>query len=442
MITPEAIGLPRLAPSPPASRNVATSFGREGELVPLPPGRGAMTPRLALGRVLTGELEPSGAFAAAGLSPEAFIDRAMGEGCAGLLLQAMEGSACEWKRSVMDVLRGAVNRDAARVLRTLHASERILAGMAASGVDVLVLKGVALHATVYSSPGLRPLTDLDLLVRPKDVPRAVAVLTGLGCQRGMDLIRADFFPTYYYETEFLSPPPAHLRIDLHVQPLRPPRYARLMPVEAMWEDSQRVTLGRAPLLIPSPERMLIHLAAHAAFHGCSRLIWLHDLRAQAACYARSLDWSRFVERTCAWRLTAAVRSAFDAAEHFLGPILPEPIRDDLHRRSAGWADRVVLRSAPREAGSPLRTVLVHLLTTPGLRWKWGYALAHLLPSTEHLRQSYARRHFGWTTVAHANRLLRHAQALIKVLRGPFRGRRKSPAVPPAAANVAWGPINR
>ncbi|MCO6439420.1 MAG: nucleotidyltransferase family protein [Phycisphaerae bacterium] len=378
-------------------------------------GKQATGLRSTLAAVIRGEQIAARACEDSGCDVSELVQHAIREGCAGLLLRAVEAGGEEFDKAAMRSLRRAASLDGANALRVLHASQRVIAVLNGAGVPALVLKGVSLHAMVYDRPDLRPVSDLDLLVRPEKAERAAATLVALGCHRGMDLIHPEFFPRYYYEAEFLSPPPENLRIDLHVRPFRPPRYARLMPDDAMWKGADSVGRGDGRMLAPSPERMLIHLAAHAAFHGCSRLIWLYDLKAFLAVHGDRMDWELFLRLAGEWKLAGAVRSGIDEAESLFGGLVPARVRAALNEVSVSWADRLVLRSAPCEAGSPLRSVLVHLLTTPGTRWKLGYALVHVVPSREHLREAYSGRHFGWTFVAQLLRLMRHLRRLVQSL---------------------------
>ncbi|HDN64899.1 MAG TPA: hypothetical protein ENF23_01160, partial [Methanosarcinales archaeon] len=49
-----------------------------------------------------------------------------------------------------------------------------------AGIDVIVLKGGALAETVYRDIGLRPFSDVDILVREEDLQRAKEVMTKIG----------------------------------------------------------------------------------------------------------------------------------------------------------------------------------------------------------------------------------------------------------------------
>ena len=57
---------------------------------------------------------------------------------------------------------------------------KLLSMLQAGGIPVIVLKGAALAETVYENVALRPMNDVDLLVRKEELDRTEAVLFDLG----------------------------------------------------------------------------------------------------------------------------------------------------------------------------------------------------------------------------------------------------------------------
>ncbi|MGH3952126.1 MAG: nucleotidyltransferase family protein, partial [Pseudonocardiaceae bacterium] len=102
------------------------------------------------------------------------------------------------------------------VLRVLSL-ERALIGLvdllAASAIEVRVLKGAAVAHLDYARPGLRAFVDLDVLVRPADIDRAVRVLSGAGFTRTLAEPRPGFDRRFDKGTTLLSP--ARYELDLH-----------------------------------------------------------------------------------------------------------------------------------------------------------------------------------------------------------------------------------
>ncbi len=283
--------------------------------------------------------------------------------------------------------------------------EKVATEFNRAGIPLMALKGAALNMTIYDRLDERPMSDLDLLIRPEHVEVAFALLESAGCLRGQSLVREDFFPRFHYETEFNAGHIFHMRIDLHVRPFRPLRWGRLNPTEAMWARAEPMQIGRAQVLIPSVEDMLVHLAAHSALHGNCRPMWLADIKRWADARRSEICWEQFLIAVRAGGLALPVREAIEAAEHGLGEVCPPSIRRRLARIGVGWRDRLALWQAPRDAYHPVAHVAVDTLCTPGWRFRLGYLCAVLVPDRGHMQEWYCRNHWGWLACAHLLRLL-------------------------------------
>ena len=345
-------------------------------------------------------------------------------GLAGLVLAHGDRRGTSFPLWVRDILHDSASRVAADNLHMMHELERVLVAFNGSGIPVMLLKGAALNLTVYSSADQRPMSDLDLLVRPADARKALRLLDELGCRRGMGLVRDDFFPKFHYEVEVIVPSVRPVRIDLHARPLRPLRVSRTMPDEAIWANARETRIASATVMIPRVELHFIHLAAHAAFHGCSRLIWLNDIKRLVESHGETLDWGFIAARCREWRLSCAVREAIHQAEKQFGPICPIKFVEQLDEVRPSWRDRLTLWHAPRDGGSPIGQVLCNLLCTPGIRFRLGYLAALSFPGRKHLSEVYRRRHVGWPFCAH---LWRAVRALGRTAMLPLAWRRSSPA---------------
>ena len=287
----------------------------------------------------------------------------------------------------------------------MHLLERIAGEFNRAGVPLMVLKGAALNLALCEGPGDRPMSDLDLMVRVEHSDRASTVLEQLGCRRGVSHVREDFFPRFHYEMEYRAGRTWPLRIDLHVRPFRPLRYAGVVGPEAFWSRAEPVRIGEATVLVPAPGDMLIHLAAHAAVHGFSRGQWLKDVHRWAFAYRDRIDWDEFISAVREWRLAAAVQAAADRVEDEIGRVCPDGMRQRLFALGSSWRDRLALAQAPRDAGHPAAHVLVNLLCTPGWRFGLAYLRSMLIPDSVHMGEWYSQRHIGWLPVAHLLRLL-------------------------------------
>jgi hypothetical protein len=346
-----------------------------------------------------------------------FAEKACQLGVAGLILESARNHGIDLPKAVLDRLTRQATLVAANNLRARAALEPLFEGLNQAGIEVMLLKGAALNRSMYARPDLRPMTDVDLLIKPQDVPSTTALLKSAGCRRGFDLIRDDFFPKYHYEAEFLTDSTNPVRIDLHARPFRPLRVSRTMPDDAFFDDAACVQWGNAEALIPSTENMLIHLTAHAAFHGCSRLLWLYDIHRFLLTCSNKVDWDRFLKRAETWRLSLAVWEGIHSATKFFGKSCPETVLRTLAGQRTTWRDRLTLRSAPDDARSPVVHVAVNLICTPGTKFKLGYIAALLLPGRNHLAHVYPFRHAAWVPCAH---LWRMSRAVLRICTLPLQ----------------------
>jgi len=139
-------------------------------------------------------------------------------------------------------------------------AEQILRCLADASVRTLALKGLALGASVYDSPGLRTVSDLDILVPGKDLFRAMEALKrhGLRAGPGEPSAPADlrgnhalgFYPSKRHEPS----------IDLHWHVLASARGDD--DDVSFWSAARPLMIGSTPTLSLCPEDQLLHVLVH------------------------------------------------------------------------------------------------------------------------------------------------------------------------------------
>ena len=333
------------------------------------------------------------------------IKAALKSRTAGLFLQAIQKLSLNIDADHERMLQVQATHAAGENLGAVQTFATLAARLDEAGIPFLLLKGAALNLSTYDRPELRPMTDIDILIRPSDVSAADQVLMSAGCRAGRPLVRRDFYPRYYYEREYQIPGPPRCRLEIHAHLFRPLRYMQTVPVEGMWDDPIRAKLGGVDVLLPSNENMVIHLAAHSTIHGNARLLWLYDIFRFVKAHTDGIDWKRVQEKATAWSLSLAV---YRALSHTADLFDDSKLRDQVAGFSchALWRDRLVLAQAPRDSAHPLAHIAVNVLTTPGVRFRLGYMWAVLFPDRDHMGGVYPWRHPGWPACAHLWRLAR------------------------------------
>jgi hypothetical protein len=153
---------------------------------------------------------------------------------------------------------------ARRLLETLSGTIRALRAV---GVEVVALKGAALAFFHYPDPGLRPMGDLDLLLRdPRDLARATVALTGAGWRTLFDTPRHRVFAR---EDERVARPATEdpdnpIRLEIHTS-FRLPVLGRVYDASAeLGAEAEVRDLGGTPIAVAAGPSLVRHLLFHAA----------------------------------------------------------------------------------------------------------------------------------------------------------------------------------
>ena len=106
-------------------------------------------------------------------------DLAVTEGLEGLLYHRCASEGVEVPAEVYYTWRTGYWVWATDNFAALQALKSVLAELVRQGVEAIVLPGVPLLA-FYPDPGCRPMDDIDLLVRPEQMPIAAVALVEMG----------------------------------------------------------------------------------------------------------------------------------------------------------------------------------------------------------------------------------------------------------------------
>ncbi len=198
---------------------------------------------------------------------------------------------------------------------------------------MLVLKGMALAEPVYGNPALRPMDDIDLLVRREDAPRARAALTDLGYEAPS--FDGDF--RRRAATVFLpsSKRSARQKLDIHWA-LVDDRYgpAAYRWADGAWGRAREFSVGGASARALSPADALIHGCVHlAVHHGLRGLLWHCDLAMMARVWRDEIEWEGLVDWVVEARLRGVVFAALSCADAMLGFGVPASVFSRLRPRS-------------------------------------------------------------------------------------------------------------
>jgi hypothetical protein len=207
-------------------------------------------------------------------------------GIAPLLYQTLRRLPAwdELPQSIRTYLQNYYELNGERLGILMAELQAILKSARQAGMRVLPLKGAILATHYYQAQALRPMADLDLLVRPSDLYRMGRLLRQLGYRDMLSSLRHQRFLLTRRGLQITSLDREHpdnpyvVEIHTAVEEEFPGCHYRI--TDDLWNQSEPAQFGDAPGRLVNPPALLEHLLIHGArdlFDHHARLIQLYDM---------------------------------------------------------------------------------------------------------------------------------------------------------------------
>lgn len=160
------------------------------------------------------------------------------------------------------------------------------------GVDVVVLKGVALALTYYETPALRPMVDVDILIRPRDLGTTMRALEALGWMPRAPLPQNHV--RRRREVDYRGPADERLDVHWHLHPALMGPGDGITNDEPFFARAVPLKVGTATSAMLDPTDQFLHVLVHGASTGWrTHPLWVADAVTMIE-RGPELDGDRFV----------------------------------------------------------------------------------------------------------------------------------------------------
>lgn len=313
------------------------------------------------------------------LDQKRLCNLALSEGVAGIVADRLNRDCPQRGLGCPDQLREEAQHAFARGGAFWAEALRLRAGLESAGIAALLLKGAALLATVYRGRlSLRPLSDIDLLVRPQDLPVVDRLLRRHGLAPHSE-------GSLFYLNRKLA-------VDLHLdligaERIRNRACACRMDLAAVWSASRPWPEGGSPsaggFRLLSPVHQFLHLSVHALKHSFSRLIWFADL---------ALTWQqanprRVLEQAAEFRMERPLLYALRGLRDLLGLNSVEPCLARLPRPNS--LEEFFLGRMVRRRNCSLGGV-VQACSVPDWKGRFSYLAESAFPRRQIMSEMFPR----------------------------------------------------
>lgn len=332
----------------------------------------------------------------------AFYHRAVGEGVGPWLYHYFEarGWPPECPQQVQVLFMQVYYNSLAAHLLWQQEAQSLLTAFGEQGIEVVALKGLDLAYSLYSEPALRPMGDLDFLIRASDLQAATMLVKDHGYQLEDELrsIPASLRWLVTYEANFDKLQPTHVHLELHWN-LIGSSCSQLQP-EIDWFWAQRLHRQMGTQAVPglTPTAQFLYAAAHLGIKHSdreTRLIWYYDLYLLLQRFCAQIDWRELFSRArqFGWqpglsRVLKGLASCFainlpDLLPGELQPVLMEILSEPNYQPTAQAATRWQGVNKKLNAyGWRIRVQWILWLLCPNpayLRWRYRLRNAWLIP---------------------------------------------------------------
>jgi len=275
----------------------------------------------------------------------------------------------------------------ANVARTLILSDELVAlteEFRSHGIDSLPYKGPVLGIIAYGDPALRCFIDLDIIVRPRDVPRATEILLARGYQtaRNIDARQVQILIDSQHNIQFQRDD-GYLIVELHWR-VAADFFASALNPECLWEKLEPVTLNNVQLNSLPTEDLLLALCIHGSRHVWDRLSQICDIAA-LICTDRRIDWQRLMAAAKEADVERMLRLGLYLATKLTEEALPINIEKSIanDRAIKRLADGIMARVFSENSRTWLRqgeVLQYNLLVRESLSARLRYCLFALSPA--------------------------------------------------------------
>lgn len=223
-------------------------------------------------------------------------------------------------------LRLAYLKTAALNTRLYHRLGIVLRELRRRSIPAIVLKGAYLAEAVYGNVGLRPMGDMDVLVRLVDIECLEGVLAGAGLHPLTGWSELDVVTKRHVNYASAGGEHFEFHHDLLPTTILPAHF----DLDALWAAAVETEIAGEPALALSPPDLLLHLCAHLFVHvEFWGLRGLCDISETIHHFGPKMDWPAVISRSRRGSLDRCVYLALRATEALLEVPLPDGLLSTL-----------------------------------------------------------------------------------------------------------------
>ena len=255
-------------------------------------------------------------------------------------------------------------QNAGRNMNLYQGLGKVLEVLGKNNISVIALKGAHLAELVYGNIALRPMVDLDLLVRKKDLPGVEEKLLEVGFSPTAPQKKM----TEIHHHVVFRWPGKEIYIEVHWDIIGS-GYPFNVDTEGLWNRARPAVVAGLEILVLCPEDLVLHLCLHTARDLYQTgLKPFCDLLEIIRRNENKMDWEQVFLRSGQWGIEKFVYLSLNLAKELLGASVPEDLLKtirphDFEESIMDWAREQIFAVRARNSAN--------LFLSPNVAQLWG-----------------------------------------------------------------------
>lgn len=239
---------------------------------------------------------------------------------------------------VLDKLKGVYRHTLYKNHLYFYRLAGLLRSFEDKNIQAIILKGAALTLLYYKDYGLRPMNDIDLLVKTEEAPAAAELLSKLGWQPGFgsveELIKVRH-STFFIDQD-------RRELDLHWHLLW--ECCEPEADKDFWAGAKPLKLADVTVYALSPTDQLLHVCVHGVWwNAIAPIRWVQDAMTILNNCENEINWERLYDQAVNRRFIIPLRETLTYLKEAFDAPVPATFLESLWSEPTTTVERIVYK---------------------------------------------------------------------------------------------------
>jgi Uncharacterised nucleotidyltransferase len=223
--------------------------------------------------------------------------------------------------------------------RLFFEAGRIIDYLHSKSIQTVVLKGVPLAILYYKNCGVRPMSDIDILVPASQALLTYDALKGAGWNPSTDEL-PEVPMRYRHSQQFVDA--SGTEVDLHWNLII--ESTRVDSAAVFWDKAVPISIQNVPSYALGPTDMLFHVIVHGIkWNPEPPIRWIADAMTIMRSPDLDIDWSRIISHAKKYMVCLQIKEGLNYLyENFQAPV-PKTVMDDISSIPVSYLERFEYR---------------------------------------------------------------------------------------------------